>query len=264
MITVERSFPSEGEEEAARGRPEIDPRAAMLLAAQVTGAAHLGASTLIIVRGSDSPSAYEPLISYPSSPSSDDARTLAAKRKSGEFPGVDLFFSGRSSQIPFAGPAPGMLVLSAGPEIGIDLLGRQAFARHAAIPLDAPQPGYKPVLLDLEVGATAPLRIERRPMANIIGYLEGADPALKSEAIVVTAHYDAMGRSEDGAMLTGASDNAAGVAAMLETARWLSDPHRRPARSVLLVATDVKSGGWRDRARWWGGSPKSRSRRSPS
>jgi Zn-dependent M28 family amino/carboxypeptidase len=134
-------------------------------------------------------------------------------------------------------------VLSAGPEIGIELLGRQGFARHAATPLEAQQPGYKPVLLDLEVGATAPLRIERRPMANIIGYLEGTDPTLKSEAVVVTAHYDAMGRTEDGVLLNGASDNAAGVAAMLEIARWLSEPRRRPARSVLLVATDGEEWG---------------------
>ena len=68
---------------------------------------------------------------------------------------------------------------------------------------------------------------------NVAGLLEGTDPTLRDQTILVTSHYDHLGVQE-GRLYPGANDNASGVAAMLETARVLAAT--RPARSVLFVS----------------------------
>src|SRR5207237_2192565 len=61
------------------------------------------------------------------------------------------------------------------------------------------------------------------PASNVVGVLEGSDPKLKSEVIVVGAHYDHLGRGGEGSLAPregdihhGADDNASGVAGLLE------------------------------------------------
>jgi hypothetical protein len=94
------------------------------------------------------------------------------------------------------------------------------------------------VAVDVEV------RIERRmgTAANVVGILEGADPALRREAVVVGAHYDHLGRGEFGSLAparrgevhNGADDNASGTAGVLELARALARGER-PRRSVVFA-----------------------------
>ncbi len=52
---------------------------------------------------------------------------------------------------------------------------------------------------------------------NVLGFIEGTDPELKNEIIVITAHYDHLGII-DGLIHNGADDNATGTAAILEVA----------------------------------------------
>ena len=52
---------------------------------------------------------------------------------------------------------------------------------------------------------------------NVLGFIEGSDPELKNEIIVITAHYDHIGVI-DGLVHNGADDNATGTAALLEIA----------------------------------------------
>jgi hypothetical protein len=74
---------------------------------------------------------------------------------------------------------------------------------------------------------------DARTSWNVAGLLEGTDPALRDQTILVTSHYDHLG-VQNGQLYPGANDNASGVAAMLETARVLAAT--RPARSVLFVS----------------------------
>ena len=69
---------------------------------------------------------------------------------------------------------------------------------------------------------------------NVIGILPGTDPSLRSEAIVIGAHYDHLGRGGSGSLAAnsteihhGADDNASGVAAIIELARQFAgrNPH---------------------------------------
>lgn len=81
---------------------------------------------------------------------------------------------------------------------------------------------------------------------NVIGMLEGSDPTLKHEYIVMGAHYDHLGFSisRDGrTIFPGADDNASGTAALLELARLMASSPSRPARSVLFVALDAEESG---------------------
>lgn len=79
--------------------------------------------------------------------------------------------------------------------------------------------------------------------ANIIGVLEGSDPSLKNETIVIGAHYDHLGRGGEGSLAPrssdihhGADDNASGVAGMLELARMFSRKGMRPKRTLVFIA----------------------------
>lgn len=68
---------------------------------------------------------------------------------------------------------------------------------------------------------------------NVIGILNGNDPELSNQCIVIDAHHDHMG---DG--FVGASDNAAGVAILLELARVLARSKEKIKRSLLFTCFD--------------------------
>jgi Zn-dependent M28 family amino/carboxypeptidase len=71
---------------------------------------------------------------------------------------------------------------------------------------------------------------------NVIGILEGSDPKLKEEAIVIGCHYDHLGVSAQGDVFNGADDDASGVAVMLELAQAFGKGGARPKRTLLFIA----------------------------
>ncbi|HEV7743571.1 MAG TPA: M20/M25/M40 family metallo-hydrolase [Pyrinomonadaceae bacterium] len=78
---------------------------------------------------------------------------------------------------------------------------------------------------------------------NVIGILDGSDPTLKNEVIVIGAHYDHLGRGGEGSLAPregeihhGADDNASGVAGVLELARLFTSQKLRPRRTILFMA----------------------------
>lgn len=82
--------------------------------------------------------------------------------------------------------------------------------------------------------------------ANIIGWVEGSDTALRDEFILVGAHYDHLGyrmKGDSMVVYNGADDNASGVASIIEIGRWLAANRNRLKRSVLLVAFDGEEAG---------------------
>jgi hypothetical protein len=86
----------------------------------------------------------------------------------------------------------------------------------------------------------------RRESPNVVAMLEGSDPKLKGEYLVLTAHLDGIGKGAavgNDSIYNGAMDNATGVAVMLEVARTLVVSGARPKRSILLVATTAEERG---------------------
>jgi len=89
------------------------------------------------------------------------------------------------------------------------------------------------------------------PAVNVVGILRGADPQLRNEAVVVTAHYDHVGiraAVNGDSIYNGADDNASGTVAVLEVARLLA--RRAPKRTVVFVlVTGEERGGYG--SRWY-------------
>ena len=69
---------------------------------------------------------------------------------------------------------------------------------------------------------------------NIAAVVEGSDPKLRRECVVVGGHFDHCGRHM-GLLFGGADDNASGSATVMEAARAFSGLARRPKRSVLFI-----------------------------
>ena len=73
---------------------------------------------------------------------------------------------------------------------------------------------------------------------NVIGLLEGSDPKLKHEYLLLNAHLDhlGVGRPVDGdSIYNGAMDNVSGIASLIETAKALASG-THPKRSVVFIA----------------------------
>ena len=88
---------------------------------------------------------------------------------------------------------------------------------------------------------------------NRYAILEGTDPVLKDEYVVIGAHFDHLGNGgarkffDEGLILSqvhnGADDNASGVTAMLELAGRLKKDQELLKRSVILVAFGAEEMG---------------------
>jgi len=78
---------------------------------------------------------------------------------------------------------------------------------------------------------------------NVVGVIEGSDPVLKDESIVIGAHYDHLGRGGEGSLAAregeihhGADDNASGTAGVLELARIFSTQRPKLKRTLVFIA----------------------------
>ena len=71
---------------------------------------------------------------------------------------------------------------------------------------------------------------------NVIGFLEGNDPLLKEEIVIVGAHLDHVGMQAGKIYFPGANDNASGVACVLQIAKVFAHNKIKPKRSILFIA----------------------------
>ncbi|NUN07779.1 MAG: M20/M25/M40 family metallo-hydrolase [Ignavibacteriaceae bacterium] len=91
--------------------------------------------------------------------------------------------------------------------------------------------------------------IKSVPVVNVVGIIEGSDPVLKDEYVVVGAHFDHIGMGETGVMSkdnigqihNGADDNASGTAGVMEVAEAMSKV--KPKRSVVFIAFNAEELG---------------------
>jgi len=88
--------------------------------------------------------------------------------------------------------------------------------------------------------------------SNWIAFIEGSDPLLKNEYVIIGAHYDHLGMGGPGsssrrpdtiAVHNGADDNASGVSALLEIAGKLKNNQALLRRSIILVAFGAEEMG---------------------
>ena len=78
---------------------------------------------------------------------------------------------------------------------------------------------------------------------NVLGFIEGTD--LKEELIIITAHYDHLGKHED-KIFNGADDDGSGTVATLEIAEAFMSAKKEgngPRRSVLIMPVSGEEKG---------------------
>lgn len=98
-------------------------------------------------------------------------------------------------------------------------------------------------LAGMKVKLTADIRRERRPVRNVLASIQGSDPKLRDEWVVIGAHYDHLGLGDNhslapsdiGKIHHGADDNASGTAGVLEMARVLAKNRGLLQRSILFM-----------------------------
>jgi aminopeptidase YwaD len=109
---------------------------------------------------------------------------------------------------------------------GLDLAQIQALIDSTRSPHSSPLPSQA------RIGVKARYHAQQ-PSVNVVGILEGSDPMLKHEYVVLGAHLDHVGSQGD-VYFPGANDNASGAATVLGIARAFAAGGPRPARSVIF------------------------------
>ncbi len=118
----------------------------------------------------------------------------------------------------------------------LDELARSAETEH----------GISPVPLQgVEIDLTITVDRQRLPERNVVGLIEGTDPRLADEWVIISAHYDHMG-ADGSRIFNGADDNGSGVVGLIEIAEAYALAERngqRPRRSVLFAAWNAEERG---------------------
>ncbi len=84
-----------------------------------------------------------------------------------------------------------------------------------------------------------------KPAFNVVGVLEGNDPELKKEFILIGAHYDHIGTAKeiDGdTIANGANDNASGTSSVIEIARYFAEA-KTNKRSLIFALFSAEEMG---------------------
>jgi Zn-dependent M28 family amino/carboxypeptidase len=105
---------------------------------------------------------------------------------------------------------------------------------------------FRPVPLAAKASLTLRNRIRTSESENVVAKFEGADPQLRDEYVIYTAHWDHLGVGEPvngDKIYHGAKDNASGVAGLLELARAYTSVQPPPRRSILFLSVTAEEQG---------------------
>jgi hypothetical protein len=97
-------------------------------------------------------------------------------------------------------------------------------------------------------------KVRGRETRNVVGLIEGSDPALKDEVVVVGGHYDHVGTGDqtdfgrlggkgEDRIWNGADDNGSGTSALLAVARAFGEGGLRARRTVVFIAFSGEEAG---------------------
>ena len=85
------------------------------------------------------------------------------------------------------------------------------------------------ITLHLDAPAVNPV-----PLRNVTAILRGSDPTLQNQYVLLTAHYDHVGKTDKG-IFHGANDNGSGTVSVIEIATALAAQKIRPKRSIVFI-----------------------------
>lgn len=110
----------------------------------------------------------------------------------------------------------------------------------------ADSPDFRPIPLGLRLRGRIPSKVRSISTRNVAALVPGSDPALASEAVIFSAHWDHLGIGtpvNGDSIYNGAVDNATGCAILLEIARAWASLEEKPKRSALFLAVTAEEGG---------------------
>ena len=116
---------------------------------------------------------------------------------------------------------------------------------------------FRPVALNARANIDIKQALRSFKSHNVIGKFEGADPALKDEYIIYTAHWDHLGRHPElqgDQIFNGAVDNSSGDAAVIALASAFPKAGSPPRRSILFMCTTAEEAGLLG-AKWYAEHP---------
>lgn len=105
----------------------------------------------------------------------------------------------------------------------------------------------KPASMDFPIRLSMVQKKNKRQLlgSNVLGYIEGSDPRLKDEVVVVSAHYDHLGQKGP-AIYHGADDNGSGSSTVMDIAQAFALAKKEgqgPRRSVLCLLVSGEEKG---------------------
>ncbi|MCK7531487.1 MAG: M20/M25/M40 family metallo-hydrolase [Marinilabiliales bacterium] len=83
---------------------------------------------------------------------------------------------------------------------------------------------------------------------NVIGIIEGNDPKLKDQFIILTSHFDHVGvrkGNDADSIYNGADDNAAGTCTLLGIAKTIKESRLKPGRTIIFASFSGEENGMR-------------------
>ncbi len=101
---------------------------------------------------------------------------------------------------------------------------------------------FKPVPLNASVAVRAKNGVREIDSANVVAKIVGRDPQLRNEYVIYSGHWDHLGHQGDN-IFHGASDNASGVAGVLELAHAFTALPAHPNRTVIFLFTTAEERG---------------------
>jgi Zn-dependent M28 family amino/carboxypeptidase len=139
-----------------------------------------------------------------------------------------------------------------------DRILRAAGFDPEALHADSSVPGFRAVALGVRANATVHSEIQEVETANVVGLLAGSDPSRDAEPVILSSHYDHLGRVEvaggETNVFPGAYDNASGVSLLLTTAEAAGSVRNELGRPLLFVATTAEESGLLG-AEWYARNP---------
>lgn len=118
------------------------------------------------------------------------------------------------------------------PSPGLEIAAEYIAAQFAAAGIS---PGVKDSFFQVSEFENRRSAVKGR-VRNVIGMIKGTDPKLKDTFVLVTAHYDHLGKrsGEGDQIFNGANDNASGTSGVIEIAKALAAS--KPKRNIVFIA----------------------------
>jgi hypothetical protein len=125
-------------------------------------------------------------------------------------------------------------------QIAREIMGNDYDSAKAAIEKGNPLPKIYSANVSMELNKS----VNKMSSSNVLAYLEGTDK--KSEYVIITAHYDHLGKRNDSLIYYGADDDGSGTVSVLELAEAFTKAKlagKGPRRSIIFMAVSGEEKG---------------------